>query len=140
MKIVLLGVAAIVAAAAYSDPELTRKEFAQLVGEWKVIRMEREGRVLGENEYSLRSMVFRAEDLNKRVRIDPTKSPKWIDEISPQPQQLGPDVPGLYKIEGDRLYYITTFAFKHGDPVRPTDFTTQPGDHRTLVVLERVKK
>jgi uncharacterized protein (TIGR03067 family) len=68
-------------------------------------------------------------------RLDPTKSPKQIDQRFTG-GRIGPWIAkGIYKVEGD------TLTICYGDPnvARPTEFITSPGDGRKMRVHKRVK-
>jgi uncharacterized protein (TIGR03067 family) len=68
-------------------------------------------------------------------RLDPSKNPKQIDQRFTG-GALGPWIAkGIYKIEGETL----TICYGGPNVARPTDFTTKPGDGRTMRVHKRVK-
>jgi uncharacterized protein (TIGR03067 family) len=68
-------------------------------------------------------------------RLDPTKTPKWIDQRYTG-GTIGPWIAkGIYKLEGDRL----TICYGGPNVARPDNFTTRAGDGRSMRVLKRVK-
>jgi len=66
------------------------------------------------------------------IRIDPAKSPSWIDVTT----QLDSVLKGIYKFDGDEL--ILCLA-KHEDNLRPTEFEAPSGSDRTLFRLAIAK-
>lgn len=66
------------------------------------------------------------------IRIDPAKSPSWIDVTT----QLDSVLKGIYKFDGDEL--ILCLA-KHEDNLRPTEFEAPSGSDRTLFRLAVAK-
>ena len=71
-----------------------------------------------------------------KITIDPSKKPKTIDYQMTEGFTKGQKQLGIYEVEGD------TFRSCFGKPgaERPTDFTSKPGDGRTLSVWKRNKQ
>ncbi len=68
-------------------------------------------------------------------RLDPTKSPKQIDQRFTG-GTIGPWIArGIYKLEGETL----TICYGGPNVARPTEFTAKPGDGRTMRVHKRVE-
>ena len=65
--------------------------------------------------------------------VDPTKKPKAIDYQATDGPTKGETHLGIYEMEGDTIRYC--FAAPDGE--RPADFTSKPGERRTLSVWKR---
>ena len=74
--------------------------------------------------------------LKAKFAVDPSKTPKTIDYQMIDGFTKGKKQLGVYELEGD------TFKACFGKPgaERPTDFTSKPGDGRTVSVWKREKK
>ena len=81
-------------------------------------------------------------DNPRTLTIDSTHHPAWIDIVLKN--TINPAAPskvfdqaelGIYSIISDDLKICSTSP--GGE--RPTDFTTQPGDSRTVIILKRAK-
>jgi uncharacterized protein (TIGR03067 family) len=140
----LLTVVVLVAAAGAQDA--TRKETAQLEGEWSMVSGEANGqampketvqsgkRVAKDGETTITfggQLYFRA-----KFRIDPNKKPKAIDYTMTEGPTKGKIHLGIYELEGDTVKFC--FAAPGGE--RPTDFTAKAGSQRTLSVWKRERK
>ena len=70
-----------------------------------------------------------------KIAIDPSQKPKTIDYEMTEGFTKGKKQLGIYELEGD------TFKSCFGRPgaERPSDFTSKPGDGRTLSVWKREK-
>jgi uncharacterized protein (TIGR03067 family) len=117
----------------------------ELQGTWKVTEFHTEqgSRVVEEGliiPYSFEgNKLITVGPGNVRVlieyRLDPTKSPKQIDQLFTG-GVIGPWIAkGIYKLEGDTL----TICYGGRNVARPTEFTAKPGDGRTMRVHKRVK-
>jgi uncharacterized protein (TIGR03067 family) len=62
------------------------------------------------------------------IELDPTKHPGTIDYHMTAGPTKGAIQRGIYRIGGDTV----TFCFAGAGAPRPADFTSQPGDGRTL--------
>jgi uncharacterized protein (TIGR03067 family) len=73
--------------------------------------------------------------LKAKITLDPSKQPKTIDYQMTDGFSKSKTQLGIYEVEGD------TFKACFGKPgaERPADFTSQPGDGRTLSVWRREK-
>jgi uncharacterized protein (TIGR03067 family) len=117
----------------------------ELQGTWKVTEFHtargssvvEEGRIIpytfeGNNLITVGQGNVRVEI---EYRLDPTKSPKQIDQRFTG-GTIGPWIAkGIYKLEGDTL----TICFGSPNVDRPTEFTAKPGDGRTMRVHKRVE-
>jgi uncharacterized protein (TIGR03067 family) len=107
----------------------------ELSGVWKLEstqtnggprRRERQLWVFDQNSLTI---VTDDDDFNVKMSVDPGKSPKQIDADLPFQAQ------GIYRIEDDTLSISQTPA----NVSRPTEYTTQWGDLRTVSILRRVR-
>jgi uncharacterized protein (TIGR03067 family) len=74
--------------------------------------------------------------MKAKFSIDPSKKPKTIDyQVSDGPTK-GQKHLGIYELSGDTLK--SCFG-AHGSE-HPIDFTSKPGDRRTLFVWKREKR
>lgn len=86
---------------------------------------------LGEKQTRLFEFVTGKEIPLVSYRLDPGKSPKWIDFTKD-----GKTVKGIYELKGDFLRIVTDESGTRG---RPTDFVSQAGTPNNLhMVLKRV--
>ena len=74
--------------------------------------------------------------MSARFTLDASASPKRIDYFSGKTTSGKPSQLGVYEIEGDRLAICMA---PKGRP-RPTAFTSQAGDGRTLTVWSLIKR
>jgi uncharacterized protein (TIGR03067 family) len=70
-----------------------------------------------------------------RIELDPSRDPKAIDVIPDGGKDRGERVPGIYKLEDDRL---TICMAAPGRP-RPTEFKAEKGSGCTLRTFIRAK-
>ena len=80
------------------------------------------------------------------IKLDPTKTPKWIDMTvmaeaeSPKASRRGAErvvvVPGIYAISGNTLRICLPQGI---DQQRPTGFRVGPGKGWALMTVERVR-
>jgi uncharacterized protein (TIGR03067 family) len=70
-----------------------------------------------------------------KITIDPSKKPKAIDYSMIEGFTKGKQQLGIYEINGDE------FKASFGKPgaERPTDFSSKPGDGRTVSVWKKAK-
>jgi uncharacterized protein (TIGR03067 family) len=118
-------------------PATAAEELKRLEGEWKVVRAEpAELKQWGTATFKGDTVTFGEGRSPLRIRIDPTKDPKWINLYL---ESYEVDLPGLYKLDGDRLTLYVINTFKGGKPTeRPSRFDEKyPGQ---ILHFERVKK
>jgi uncharacterized protein (TIGR03067 family) len=70
-----------------------------------------------------------------RIEIDPTKTPKTMDQIPAQKTIEVPTNFSLYELEGDRLRICPGYP----GAGRPTEFTAREGSRQEIVTYRRVK-
>lgn len=143
----LIGLVAWVVSQAWAeDSEATKKEMARFQGEWSMVSGSANGQAMPEELRKQMKRVCQADEattmmgamvyLKAKITIDPAKQPKTIDYQMTEGVTKGKTQLGIYELQGDT--FRSCFSAP-GDP-RPTDFSTQPGDQRTLTVWKREKK
>jgi uncharacterized protein (TIGR03067 family) len=145
----LVGVLGLSALAGPADADVKKESSQKLVGTWKVVSAERDGKGLDafqDTRWVVTGTTFTARlpregkgkfgytlgEIDKRGSID-------IEVIESDWADLGPRkrvYRGIYALEGDKL------TICYGPPYgaekdRPTAFATQPGSGTTLFVLTR---
>ncbi len=151
MKIIqslfLVGFAAVttISSAWAGENEAVTKDLARLQGEWSMVSGSADGQPMpaemreqmkrvcngDETTTTMGGQVF----MKARITIDASKTPKTIDYQMTDGFTKGKKQLGIYEVDGD------TFKSCFGKPEaeRPTDFTSKPGDGRTLSVWKRAK-
>jgi uncharacterized protein (TIGR03067 family) len=118
-------------------PASVAEELKRLEGEWKMVRAEPdELKQSGRAVFKGDTVTFREGDPPLRFRIDPTREPKWMDVHD---EFFKIDMPGIYKLEGDRLTLYLITEFESDKPAeRPRRFDEKcPGQ---ILHFERAKK
>jgi uncharacterized protein (TIGR03067 family) len=112
---------------------------------WKVVSFHRDGKDSPVQEGRVIPYTFEgnklvtADPLGAKVeieyRLDPSKTPKQIDQRFTG-GSIGPWIAkGIYELEGDTL----TICYGGPNVPRPTEFSTDPGDGRSMRVHRRIK-
>jgi uncharacterized protein (TIGR03067 family) len=116
---------------------------ARLRGTWVCVSMERNGRPIPPDRYKDGKLVMEGETFTYYQegqvftkgtrRLDPSASPKAVDDTHTFGPLKGKSYKGIYKLEGD------TFVTCNGSAgqARPTAFTTTPGSNLLLIVYRR---
>jgi uncharacterized protein (TIGR03067 family) len=135
------------ATAAPGSKEPPKKDAPNLVGDWELVDAKGGNDRVG-NGQPVRVMRFnadgtfqvfengKAEGKPRKFKHDPTADPPTLDFNAPSPRPDEPLVPGIYKIEKDRLFICTPYP---GPNPRPTVFDAQPGSRRILMEYKRIK-
>ena len=136
-------VACVISLARAGDSDATKKDLAQLQGEWSMVSGSADGQPMPEEMRKQMKRVCTGDQttttvggqvfLQAKITIDPSKSPKTIDYQMTAGFTKGQTQLGIYEVADD------TFKACFGKPgaERPADFTSQPGDGRTLSVWKR---
>ena len=127
------------------DAAETDGDRQRIQGRWKLLSTTDNGQKVSDQESLDRFMTFtgdgftgpqRKQPLPGKFTLDATTDPKQIDLHFPS----GPDsfihIQGIYRLQGDRLTIFQATDWTASK--RPTDFTTKPGDKRSLMVFEHV--
>jgi len=122
----------------------TKKDVAQLQGEWTMVSGSADGSPVPETMLSDFKRVCKEEEttvtvagqmfLKAKFKLDASKKPKTIDYDVIDGPTKGKKQLGIYELEGDTF----KVCFAKPDMERPTDF--KPGEGRTTSVWKREKK
>ncbi|MEJ0089539.1 MAG: TIGR03067 domain-containing protein [Limisphaerales bacterium] len=140
----LIGLAAfVISQARAGDSEAAKKDLAGLQGEWSMVSGSADGQPMPDGMRKQMKRVCTGDEatvwmagqiyLQAKIAVDPSKKPKTIDYQMTRGFTKGKTQLGIYELDGDM--FKSCFG-KPGDE-RPTDFTTKPGDGRTLSVWKR---
>src|SRR5438093_3630879 len=146
-RVILIGLAAVTAAPVWAaENEAVKKDLCQLQGEWSMVSGSADGQPVPDVMVKQMKRVCKGDEttttragqlfFKAKITIDPSKKPKTIDYQMTDGFTKGQKQLGIYEVEGD------TFRSCFGKPgaERPTDFTSKPGDGRTLSVWKRNKQ
>jgi uncharacterized protein (TIGR03067 family) len=135
-----------------APPENTpARELARLQGKWRQAAEDLDGKVTKCRDGYIMSiekeLVLEFTDEGRHLavkaslRIDPSKSPKRIDETIVYcpliPSARGTTLRGIYQLEGDELK-LAMPTLPWG--ARPRAFTTRKGDRFMVLTYKRMKK
>jgi len=139
-----LTTAAILLAQAEDDPAV-KKDMAGLQGEWSMVSGSADGQPMPDSMLKQMKRVCKGDEatttmggqiyMKAKITIDPSKKPKTIDYQMTDGFTKGKKQLGIYEIDGDTF----RSCFGGAGAERPTDFTSKPGDRRTLSVWKREK-
>ncbi len=160
--ILVLGSMAFVPAEGREDA--VKAELRKLQGTWVHVTTERDGVKKPEprslwvfegnlakvhfetrpHNVDVKNWTFRPEAINKlltyHVKLDPTQSPKTLDQQTQYNREKGPErftELAIYKLEGDTLtIYYAGYSDKGK---RPSEFSAPKGSGRRVYVLKREK-
>jgi len=141
--IALFAVAAVSAWAGEDDA--VKKDLALLQGEWTMVSGSADGQPMPDDMRQQMKRVCKDDEstttmagrvfIKAKITLDPAKKPKTIDYLMTDGFTKGQKQLGIYEVEGDT--FKSCFAKPGAE--RPTDFSSQPGDGRTVSVWKRVK-
>jgi uncharacterized protein (TIGR03067 family) len=140
----LVGMLAMaVSQALAGDEQVVKKDLAQLQGEWSMVSGSADGEPMPETMRKTMKRICKGDEvtvmmggqvfLKTKFTLDPSKNPKTIDYQMTEGFTKGKTQLGIYQLDGD------TFKSSFGAPgaERPKDFTSKPGDGRTVSVWKR---
>ena len=143
----LIGLAAVaILSTLGGDDQAVRKDLALLQGEWSMVSGSADGQPMPDEMLKQMKRVCKGDEtttmmggqvfMKAKITIDPSKTPKTVDYEMTDGFTKGKKQLGIYEVDGD------TFKSCFGKPgaERPTDFTSKPGDGRTLSVWKREKQ
>ena len=138
--------AVIILSARAGDDEAVKKDMAQLQGEWMMVSGSADGQAMPDDMRKQMKRVCKGDEttttmsgqvfLKAKITIDPSKKPKTIDYEMTEGLTKGKKQLGIYEVEGDT--FKSCFAAPGTE--RPADFSSKPGDQRTLSVWKRQKE
>jgi uncharacterized protein (TIGR03067 family) len=140
----LIGLAAVALSSAWAEEnEAVKKDMGQLQGEWSMVSGSADGQPMPAQMVKQMKRVCKGDEatttmagqlyIKAKITLDPSKKPKTIDYQMTGGFTTGKKQLGIYEVEGD------SFKSCFGKPgaERPTDFTSKPGDGRTLSAWKR---
>ena len=142
----LIGLAAAtVSPACADDNEAVKKDLAQLQGQWAMVSGSADGQPMPSEMVPQMKRTCKGDELSvtmagqvfmkAKITLDPSKKPKTIDYKMIGGFTEGKTQLGIYELEGDTL----KSCFGKPGAERPTDFTSKPGDGRTVSVWKGEK-
>ena len=142
--LLLIGWAAATCALAWAgDDPAVQRDMAQLQGEWSMVSGSADGQPMPVEMRQQMKRVCKGDEattmmagqvfLKAKITIDPSKKPKTIDYQMTEGFTKGKTQFGIYEVAGDT--FKSCFASPGAE--RPKDFTSTPGDGRTLTVWKR---
>ena len=142
----LIGLAAVAASTAWAqDNGAVKKDMAQLEGEWSMVSGFADGNAMPDAMRETAKRVCKGDEttvtvgaqllMKAKFIIDPSKKPKTIDYQMIDGPTKGKKQLGIYEVTGD----TAKFCFGSPGAERPTDFTSKPGDGRTVSEWKRKK-
>jgi uncharacterized protein (TIGR03067 family) len=142
----LISLTALSISAAEPGPsEAARKDLALLQGEWSMVSGSADGQQMPDEMRKQMKRVCKGEEatttmggrifLKAKISLDPSKTPKTIDYRMIEGPTKGKTQLGIYEINGD----LFKACFAKPGVERPADFSSKPGDGRTLSVWKREK-
>jgi uncharacterized protein (TIGR03067 family) len=140
----LIGLAtAAISVASAEDNEAVKKDLAQLQGEWSMVSGTADGQAMPEEMVKEMKRVCKGDQttttmggqvfMKAKITLDPSKKPRTIDYEMTEGFTKGKKQLGIYELDGDT--FKSCFAAPGAD--RPTQFTSKPGEHRTLSLWRR---
>jgi uncharacterized protein (TIGR03067 family) len=139
----LLLLCTLIAADDAKDEKKTDRD--RLRGTWTCVSMERNGKPIPPESYKDGKLIMEGDTFTYKEgdevvtqgtrKLDPTQSPKAVDDTHTLGPFKGKTYLGIYKLEGDTF---TTCNGSAGQP-RPIDFATRRGTNLLLVVYKREK-
>jgi uncharacterized protein (TIGR03067 family) len=145
LNIVLIVVAVLAGTIAAQESDESKADRAKMQGEWSMVSGSADGFAIPDEMLPTAKRVCKGNEttvtfgtqliMQATFTIDPTKKPKTIDYQATDGPTKGKTHLGIYEIDGDTVKYC--FAAPDGE--RPADFTSKPGERRTLSVWKRLK-
>ncbi len=130
---------------AKDEKEAVKKELIKLQGEWSMISGSADGTAMPEAMLREMKRICKGDEttttmggqvyFKAKITIDPSSKPKTIDYQMTEGFTKGKKQLGIYELDGDT--FKSCFGKAGGD--RPKEFTSKPGDGRTLSVWKRDK-
>lgn len=145
-SVFLIGLAAVtISSACAEENEAVKKDLAQLQGEWSMVSGSADGQPMPDETRKEMKRLCKGDEatttmggemfMKAKITIDPSKKPKTIDYQMTDGFTKSQKQLGIYEVDGDTF----KSCFGKAGAARPTDFSSKPGDGRTLSVWKREK-
>jgi len=143
----LIGLAALAISFVWAEEnQAVKQDLAKLQGEWTMVSGSADGQPMPDDMLKQMKRVCKGDEttttmggqlfIKAKIILDPSKTPKTIDYVMLDGFTKGKTQLGIYEVDGDT--FKSCFAAPGAE--RPTDFTSKPGDRRTLSVWKRQKE
>jgi uncharacterized protein (TIGR03067 family) len=147
LNLLCIGLTALVIIPARAaDTEAVKTDMARLQGEWSMVSGTLDGSPIPETMLGEAKRVCKGDEITvtmgpqlimkAKITLDPAKTPKTIDFQAVDGPTQGKTHLGIYELDGDTL----KSCFSAPGSARPSEFTSKPGDKRTLTSWKRQKK
>lgn len=121
----------LVAFAQDSNDDKAKKDLERLQGTWVMHALEINGKaesriqdtVLDIKKDEYKTTVKGKEQRGLKLKLDPSKEPKWVDMIQSQPGEADKVIKGIYTFEKDTFKICRGLDSTHE---RPNQFATWP--------------
>jgi len=142
----LIGLTVVATSTAWAeDNDAIKKDMAQLQGEWTMVSGTADGNAMPDAMRETAKRVCKGDEttvtvgaqliMKAKFTLDPSRKPKTIDYQMIDGPTKGKKQLGIYELAGD----TAKFCFGSPGAERPTDFTSKPGDGRTVSEWKRKK-
>ncbi|MCI0457854.1 MAG: TIGR03067 domain-containing protein [Gemmataceae bacterium] len=132
----------LLAGSGLAQDEATKKEMKLLEGTWTVESAVRDGEdhlkrikddrvVIEGDRFTIKHKQQQREE-KTTFKVDPSKTPRTMDLTSADGNK---SILAIYELKGDTL----KICFGRDGKERPTEFTSEAGSRRMLIVLKRAK-
>jgi uncharacterized protein (TIGR03067 family) len=126
----------------------------RLQGSWKVVALETDGKEAPPEELKGMRWSFKGSELQiadsgeksdeksggkSSVKLDSSKTPKYIDLVVADGPQKGKTMQGIFKFEKDRLV-VCLRGLEDAKQGRPKEFMTEADSALGMITLERIKE
>jgi RNA polymerase sigma-70 factor (ECF subfamily) len=127
--------------------DAAKKDLAALQGTWIAVRIERSGKEAPAAMLKDFKVVFKGnkmtiwpgrDDRTSTFKLNPAKSPKWMDHIPHEGPEKGKSLPAIYELKGDTLRMC--FDNEGVSDARPKEFKSTEGSGLCVFVLKKEKK
>src|SRR5262245_15228368 len=146
----------LVALAAADTPaeDAAKREKEKLLGTWTVTQLEVNGTRFPAEATKDFQFIFAADKMTRQrggkveseaaYRVNPSKSPKWMDFTDGASKEKEKVVPVIYELDGDTLKLCFPADYKKDGKLadgvkRPEKLDGAAGSNRVLMVLKREK-
>ena len=117
------------------------KELKKFEGTWEGVSIIRDGQEVQEVKLLLTvkgehyTLQMGKEMIEGTHKLDPSKSPKWIDAVRTSGPDKGKTILGIYELT-DTTYKV---CFSAPGKDRPTEFSSKKGSGNRLIEMKRKK-